>query len=156
MIGIYIVGLIASFVYTRIMAHVTRGFLYHVRNDMFNKMQSLPIKFFDTHTHGDIMSIYTNDTDAIRQLISQSIPQAYASLVAVITLLVTMLVSSIWLTLVVLCRRRRNGNGHKTHRRKERKILYASTGRDRQDGRIYRRDDARTKGGQGVLSRRAI
>lgn len=102
MIGIYIVGLIASFVYTRIMAHVTQGFLYHVRNDMFNKMQSLPIKFFDTHTHGDIMSIYTNDTDAIRQLISQSIPQAYASLVAVITLLVTMLVSSIWLTLVVL------------------------------------------------------
>ncbi len=102
MIGIYIVGLIASFVYTRIMAHVTQGFLYHVRNDMFNKMQSLPIKFFDTHTHGDIMSIYTNDTDAIRQLISQSIPQAYAFLVAVITLLVTMLVSSIWLTLVVL------------------------------------------------------
>ncbi len=102
MIGIYIVGLIASFVYTRIMAHVTQGFLYHVRNDMFNKMQSLPIKFFDTHTHGDIMSIYTNDTDAIRQLISQSIPQAYASLVAVITLLVTMLVSSIWLTVVVL------------------------------------------------------
>ena len=102
MIGIYIVGLIASFVYTRIMAHVTQGFLYHVRNDMFNKMQSLPIKFFDTHTHGDIMSIYTNDTDAISQLISQSIPQAYASLVAVITLLVTMLVSSIWLTLVVL------------------------------------------------------
>ncbi|MDE6605254.1 MAG: ABC transporter ATP-binding protein/permease [Clostridia bacterium] len=102
MIGIYIVGLIASFVYTRIMAHVTQGFLYHVRNDMFKKMQSLPIKFFDTHTHGDIMSIYTNDTDAIRQLISQSIPQAYAAFVAVITLLVTMLVSSIWLTLVVL------------------------------------------------------
>ncbi|MDE5755618.1 MAG: ABC transporter ATP-binding protein/permease [Clostridia bacterium] len=102
MIGIYIVGLIASFVYNRIMAHVTQGFLYHVRNDMFEKMQSLPIKFFDTHTHGDIMSIYTNDTDAIRQLISQSVPQAYASLVAIITLLVTMLMSSVWLTLVVL------------------------------------------------------
>ena len=102
MIGIYVVGLIASFVYNRIMAHVTQGFLFHVRNDMFAKMQSLPIKFFDTHTHGDIMSIYTNDTDAIRQLISQSIPQAYASFVAIITLLVAMLVSSLWLTLVVL------------------------------------------------------
>ncbi len=102
MIGIYIVGLIASFTYNRIMAHVTQGFLYHIRNDMFKKMQSLPIKFFDTNTHGDIMSIYTNDTDAIRQLISQSIPQTYAAFVAVITLLVTMLVSSVWLTLVVL------------------------------------------------------
>ena len=102
MASIYVVGLIASFVYNRIMAHVTQGFLYHVRNDMFQKMQSLPIKFFDTHTHGDIMSIYTNDTDAIRQLISQSIPQTYAAFVAVITLLVTMLVSSVWLTLVVL------------------------------------------------------
>ncbi len=102
MIGIYVVGLIASFTYNRIMAHVTQGFLYHIRNDMFKKMQSLPIKFFDTNTHGDIMSIYTNDTDAIRQLISQSIPQTYAAFVAVITLLVTMLVSSVWLTLVVL------------------------------------------------------
>ncbi|MDE5654801.1 MAG: ABC transporter ATP-binding protein/permease [Clostridia bacterium] len=102
MIGIYIVGLIASFTYNRIMAHVTQGFLYHIRNDMFKKMQSLPVKFFDTHTHGDIMSIYTNDTDAIRQLISQSIPQTYAAFIAVITLLVIMLLSSVWLTLVVL------------------------------------------------------
>ncbi len=102
MSGIYVAGLIASFVYNRIMAHVTQGFLYHIRNDMFKKMQSLPIKYFDTNTHGDIMSIYTNDTDAIRQLISQSIPQAYASFVAILTLLVAMLVSSIWLTLVVL------------------------------------------------------
>ena len=103
MIGIYVVGLIASFTYNRIMAHVTQGFLFHIRNDMFRKMQSLPIKFFDTHTHGDIMSVYTNDTDAIRQLVSQSIPQVYAAFVAVITLLVAMLISSIWLTLVVLC-----------------------------------------------------
>ena len=69
---------------------------------MFKQMQSLPIKFFDTHTHGDVMSVYTNDTDAIRQLVSQSIPQGYASFVAIITLLVAMLMSSIWMTLVVL------------------------------------------------------
>ena len=102
MSGIYVAGLIASFVYNRIMAHVTQGFLYHIRNDMFKKMQSLPIKYFDTNTHGDIMSIYTIDTDAIRQLISHSIPQEYDSFVAILTLLVAMLVSSIWLTLVVL------------------------------------------------------
>lgn len=102
MAGIYIVGLICSFVFNRIMAYVTQGFLYHIRRDMFEKMQSLPIRYFDTHTHGDIMSIYTNDTDAIRQLISQSLPQGYAAFVAMVTLMITMLVSSIWLTLVVL------------------------------------------------------
>ena len=101
MAGVYVVGLICSFVYNRLMAYVTQGFLYHMRRDMFEKMQSLPIRYFDTHTHGDVMSCYTNDTDAIRQMISQSLPQAYASLVAMITLIVTMLSMSIWLTLVV-------------------------------------------------------
>lgn len=65
-------------------------------------MQTLPIRYFDTHTHGDIMSYYTNDVDALRQLISQSVPQGLFSLVSIITLLVTMLISSIYLTLVVL------------------------------------------------------
>lgn len=102
MAGIYVFGLICSFVYTRLMAIITQGFLKHVREDMFNKMQRLPVKYFDTHTHGDIMSYYTNDVDALRQLISQSIPQSLFSLVSIITLLVTMLISSIYLTLVVL------------------------------------------------------
>lgn len=102
MAGIYVLGLICSFVYTRLMAIITQGFLKHVREDMFNRMQRLPVKYFDTHTHGDIMSYYTNDVDALRQLISQSIPQSLFSLVSIITLLVTMLISSIYLTLVVL------------------------------------------------------
>ena len=102
MASIYIVGLICSFVYNRLMAYVTQGFLYHLRRDMFEKMQSLPIRYFDTNTHGDIMSCYTNDTDAIRQLVSQSLPQAYAAFVAMLTLMVTMLISSIWLTIVVI------------------------------------------------------
>lgn len=101
-IGIYVAGIICGFVYTRIMAHVTQGFLMHVRKDMFNKMQSLPIKYFDTHTHGDIMSCYTNDTDALRQLISQSIPQAYFSMIAILMLFCTMIYYSIWLTLLIL------------------------------------------------------
>ena len=102
MAGIYAAGILCSFVYTRLMAVVTQGFLKHVREDMFDKMQTLPVRYFDTHTHGDIMSYYTNDVDALRQLISQSVPQSLFSLVSIITLLVTMLISSIYLTLVVL------------------------------------------------------
>ena len=102
MAGIYVAGILCSFVYTRLMAVITQGFLKHVREDMFDKMQTLPIRYFDTHTHGDIMSYYTNDVDALRQLISQSVPQGLFSLVSIITLLVTMLISSIYLTLVVL------------------------------------------------------
>ena len=102
MAGIYAAGILCSFVYTRLMAVVTQGFLKHVREDMFDKMQTLPVRYFDTHMHGDIMSYYTNDVDALRQLISQSVPQSLFSLVSIITLLVTMLISSIYLTLVVL------------------------------------------------------
>ena len=100
--GIYTFGLICSLVYTQIMAIVTQGFLKHVRTDMFDRMQTFPIKYFDTHTHGDIMSYFTNDTDAIRQLISQSLPQTTLSLASIITLLFVMLNSSVYLTLVVL------------------------------------------------------
>ena len=102
MAGIYAAGILCSFIYTRLMALITQGFLKHVRVDMFDKMQTLPVRYFDTHTHGDIMSYYTNDVDALRQLISQSVPQGLFSLVSVITLLVYMLISSVYLTLVVL------------------------------------------------------
>lgn len=102
MIGVFAAGVISSFIYNRIMAYVTQGFLKHMRQDMFNKMQSFPIRYFDTNTHGDIMSCYTNDIDALRQLISQSLPQLFYSSVAIITLMFSMLSSSVWLTLVVL------------------------------------------------------
>ena len=98
----YIVALCASVFYNQTMAIVTQGFLRHVRDDMFSEMQSLPIRYFDTHTHGDIMSVYTNDTDALRQLISMSIPQVFYSCVAAVALLVIMLIYSVWLLLVVL------------------------------------------------------
>lgn len=98
----YLLALAASIFYNQRMAIVTQGFLMNMRNDMFNRMQALPIRYFDTHTHGDIMSTYTNDTDALRQLVSQSVPQTFYSMVAAITLLVIMLVYSIWLMIVVL------------------------------------------------------
>ena len=102
MAGIYCVGLLCSFTYNRLMAIITQGFLKHVRVDMFNKMQALPVRYFDTNTHGDIMSYYTNDVDALRQLISQSVPQCLMSAASIIVLLVVMLISSVYLTLVVL------------------------------------------------------
>ena len=97
----YVIALCASAFYNQTMAVVTQGFLKHVRNDMFVKMESLPIRYFDTHTHGDIMSTYTNDTDALHQLISMSIPQVYYSIVAALVLFVIMLLMSLWLMFVV-------------------------------------------------------
>lgn len=99
---IYICGTIASIIYNQIMAIVTQGTLKNLRNDMFDKMQTLPVKYFDTHAHGDIMSTYTNDTDAIRQLIGQSLPTLFQSILTIAVMFLTMLYYSIWLTLVVM------------------------------------------------------
>lgn len=101
MAGFYVVGVVSSFIYSRLMAIVTQGFLDKMRQNMFGNMQRLPIKYFDTHTHGDIMSYYTNDTDTLRQLISQSMPQLFTSFLTIVTLLFYMLYLSVWMTLVV-------------------------------------------------------
>ena len=101
MAGIYAIGIIASFIYTRLMAIITQGTLMHFRNDMFAKMETLPIKYFDTHPHGDIMSTYTNDTDATRQMIGQSLPTLIQAVVSILSSYFVMLYYSIWLTLVV-------------------------------------------------------
>ncbi|MDO4267406.1 MAG: ABC transporter ATP-binding protein [Eubacteriales bacterium] len=103
MIVLYLCGVTASFTYTRIMAGVTQGTLRNLRNDMFDRMETLPIRYFDTHAHGDIMSTYTNDTDAIRQLIGQSLPMITQSFLTVTVMFFMMLYFSIWLTLVVCC-----------------------------------------------------
>ena len=102
MVSVYSIVIIASFVYTRLMATVTQGMLYRLRTDMFAKMQHLPIKYFDTHAHGEIMSTYTNDTDATRQLIGQSLPTILSSSLTLIVSVVLMLTYSFWLSLVVL------------------------------------------------------
>ena len=101
MIGFYALGVITTFIYSQLMAVVTQGFLNKMRQNMFGSMQSLPIKYFDTHTHGDIMSYYTNDIDTLRQLISQSIPQLLTSFLTIVALLFYMLYLSVWMTLVV-------------------------------------------------------
>ncbi len=101
MIGFYALGVITTFIYSQLMAVVTQGFLDKMRQNMFGSMQNLPIKYFDTHTHGDIMSYYTNDIDTLHQLISQSIPQLLTSFLTIVALLFYMLFLSVWMTLVV-------------------------------------------------------
>ncbi len=102
MVVVYGLVILTSFLYTRIMATVTQGMLYHLRTDMFEKMQTLPIKYFDTHAHGEIMSAYTNDTDATRQLIGQSLPSILSNSLTLIVSIVLMLSYSFWLSIVVV------------------------------------------------------
>ena len=85
MAGIYARGIVSTFSYNMIMMYVTQGTLKKIRDKMFRHMQTLPIRYFDTHTHGDLMSRYTNDTDSLRQMISQSIPQTFSSLITVLS-----------------------------------------------------------------------
>jgi ATP-binding cassette subfamily B protein len=96
------VGAIASFLYQRTMVFVTQGTMRKVRNDLFRHMETLPIRYFDTHPHGDIMSVYTNDTDTLRQMISQSIPQMFSSAITVVSVFASMCILSLPLTGLIL------------------------------------------------------
>lgn len=101
---IYLIGMACALTYNLIMVRIAQGILKDVRDKMFTHMQSLPIRYFDTHTHGDIMSHYTNDTDTLRQMISQSIPQTCSSLITIVSVFIAMLSVNVWLTiLVVVC-----------------------------------------------------
>ncbi len=99
---IYLVGVISSLIHTRVMVTISEGVLKDIRDEMFIKMQKLPIRYFDTNTHGDIMSRYTNDTDTLSQMISQSIPQFFSSAITIVTVFVSMVATNIYLTLVVM------------------------------------------------------
>lgn len=100
--GFYLIGVAAAYAWNRIMINVTQGTLRNMRNDLFSHMETLPIKYFDTHAHGDIMSTYTNDTDTLRQMISQSMPQVFNSFITIVSVFISMVVLSIPLTLVTL------------------------------------------------------
>ena len=100
LICILAVSVLAAYGYNRIMANVTQGTMHHLRNDLFGKMENLPIKYFDTHAHGDIMSVYTNDIDTLRQLISQSIPQIINSTISMTATFITMVILNPALTVI--------------------------------------------------------
>ena len=103
LLTMYVISLIANVCYTQLMAKITQGTLAKMREKMFDHMQDLPIRYFDTHSHGDIMSFYTNDIDTLRQLISQSLPQLMISAITLLSVFCIMIYYSIWLALVVLC-----------------------------------------------------
>ena len=99
---IYLAGVAATYLYNRMMAVISQGVLKSIRDEMFDHMQSLPIRYFDTHTHGDVMSRYTNDTDTLRQMISQSVPQMFSAVITIVTVFAAMVATSLPLTLLVL------------------------------------------------------
>ncbi|MDO4454342.1 MAG: ABC transporter ATP-binding protein [Eubacteriales bacterium] len=100
--GFYAVGIVSTYIYNRIMVNVTQGTLNQMRNDLFSHMESLPIRYFDTHPHGDIMSVYTNDIDTLRQMVSQSMPQMLSSVITIISVLVSMIILNVPLTILTL------------------------------------------------------
>ena len=100
--SLFLLGSVCALVQARVMANISQGILKTVRDDMFSHMQTLPIKYFDTHTHGDVMSFYTNDADAMQQMLSQSLPQFLSSGITVIAVFCSMLSLSLWLTLAVV------------------------------------------------------
>ena len=102
MVCIYVSGILTSYLYNRIMVNISQGVLKTIRDEMFSKMQALPIKYFDTHTHGDIMSHYTNDTDTLRQMISQSLPHIISASISIIAILCGLLYLSPFLTIFVV------------------------------------------------------
>ena len=98
----YGIGAACAWMYSRVMVRVTQGTLRDLRDDLFTHMESLPIRYFDTHSHGDIMSVYTNDIDTLRQMISQSMPQIFASVITIASVLVSMLILNVPLTVLTL------------------------------------------------------
>ena len=99
---VYILGIIATFIYNRVIAKISQGILRNIRNEMFTGMQKLPIKYFDTHTYGEVMSYYTNDADTLREMISRSVPQFISSFISIVAVFCAMLYTSIYLTLMTL------------------------------------------------------
>lgn len=100
--GFYAIGVASTYIYNRIMIYVSQGTLRNLRNEMFSRMETLPVKYFDTHAHGDIMSIYTNDIDTLRQMISQSIPQLLSSAITIVSVFISMIILNVPLTLLTL------------------------------------------------------
>ena len=99
---VYLIGAIATYVYNRLMINITQGTLQKIRKEMFDHMQRLPIGYFDSHSHGEIMSTYTNDVDTLRQALSQSIPQVFSAVVSMVAVFVGMVTTNLYLTLVVI------------------------------------------------------
>lgn len=152
MIAIYALAIITIFIYTRVMVKISQSTQKLIRDEMFIKMQKLPISYFDTHTHGDIMSHYTNDTDTLNQMISDSLPQVLASVVTIITVFIAMITSNWILTLVVVFSLILMLSTTKIISEKSGKYFVGQQKAIGEVNRIYRGNDKWTKNCKGVLS----
>ena len=152
MIIIYALGTFAGFLQSRIMVDITQGTLKLIRDEMFEKMQKLPIRYFDTHTHGDIMSHYTNDTDTLSQMISQSVPQFISSAITIIAVFVAMIVTNKYLTAVVIVSLTIMLSVTRRIAFKSAKYFIKQQESIGKVNRIYRRNDKWTKSYKGFLS----
>ena len=99
---VYLIGVVSTYLYNRLMINISQGILHNIRKEMFEHMQTLPIRYFDSHPHGETMSTYTNDVDTLRQCISQSIPQVFSCAISMIAVLIAMFATDIYLSIVVL------------------------------------------------------
>ena len=158
LVVLYALSILSMTVYTQLMAYMTQGFLHKLRCEMFGGMQKLPIRYFDSHQHGDIMSHYTNDIDTLRQLVSQALPALIQSGAIVLVVFSIMLYFSLWLTLVLRARHHRHGRGHEEDRRRQREILRPPAEGGRLHRGLHSGDDGRVRRSSrsSATSRRAI
>ena len=156
LVVMYIISLLAGFAYTQFMAIITQGSLKKLREKMFSHMQDLPIKYFDTHGHGDIMSYYTNDVDTLRQLISQSLPQILISGITLFTVFCIMMYFSVILGLVVILGVVCMVFSAKFATKRSSKYCPAPAGDPGKRRGLHGGNDDRPEGYQGVLPRKGI
>lgn len=150
MAGIFLLGIISTFIYNRLMVTIAQGTLKKIRDTMFTKMQKLPIKYFDTNSHGDVMSHYTNDTDTLEQMISQSMPQLVSSILSLIAVTISMFALSWQLTLFIFAFVIIMLKITASITKRSRKLFYRSTKYIRKSKWIYRRNDKWTKSSTSV------
>ena len=149
--SVYLIGALCTYISARMMLHVSTRTLYNIRADMFNHMEALPIRFFDTHTHGELMSRYTNDIDTLRELLSNSMTMLISSSVTVISVLVMMLIYSWQLTLLLILLFAAMLVVIRFFRRTFRPPVQRTAGGTGHRQRLYRRDDGRRPCRQGLL-----
>ena len=152
---IYLVGILAAWINARVMVNVTQGTLRNLRTKLFTHMESLPISYFDTHPHGDIMSVYTNDVDTLRQMISQSIPQLVSSVITIVSVFCSMCMLSWQLTIVTMLMVALMLFCSKQIAKELCQVLHPAAAGSGQGERLHRRDDGGPEGGQGVHPRAA-
>ena len=150
---VYLLGAFSAWLYNYLMIFVSQGTLKNLRVKLFSKMERLPIKYFDTHAHGDIMSVYTNDIDTMRQMISQSMPQLISSVVTIVSIVTSMIILNVPLLIITLFMVATTMTLSVKRIKSARAVLRRPAAGSGQGQRLYRGDDGRPEGRQGLLPR---